>query len=275
MAGSHQEETPWAAASGRYFPLVLALLASPSLQAHDFWIEPSRFVLNSLEPVAVTLRVGERFNGESVPYIDDWIDRFEIHDGEGDRSIYSQVGDDPAGVVAPRTPGASWIAYQSNDDFVELPPDKFADYLRMEGMEYILRLRERRGLAARPAREYYVRCVKGLLWLPGAGGVAVDVPLGLVLEIVPRRNPYTLVPGEKLEVQLLHDGKPAPGLLVKAFTRDDPGNEQTQRTDGTGLASIELDRSGDWVVKAVHMVPVEGDPYGDWRSYWTSLTFEQ
>jgi uncharacterized GH25 family protein len=275
MAGFSQEERPWAAVSGRWLPLVLALLASPSLQAHDFWVEPSRFVLDRLEPVAVTLRVGERFSGESVPYIDDWIDRFEIHDGEGGRAIHGQVGDDPAGVVAPRTPGASWIAYQSNDDFVELPPDKFADYLEMEGMEYILPLRLKRGQAHLPAREYYVRCVKGLLWLPGTGGVEVQEPLGLTLEIVPRRNPYTLAPGETLELKLLYQGRPAPGLLVRAFTRDQPGNQQSQRTDGDGVARIELDRPGDWVVKAVHMVAVEGDPYGEWRSYWASLTFAQ
>jgi hypothetical protein len=27
------------------------------------------------------------------------------------------------------------------------------------------------------------------------------------------------------------------------------------------------------MVKTVHMVAVEDDPYGEWRSYWASLTF--
>lgn len=253
--------------------VAVGLSAGPPAVAHDFWIEPDRFLVADDGPVALTLRVGEHYKGESVPYIDDWIDRFELHDGQGARPISGQIGDDPAGRVAPRSAGASWVAYQSRDDFVELPPDKFAEYLRLEGMESILPLRQRRGLAERPAREYYVRCVKALLWAPGADGVAVDAPLGLTLEIVPEGNPYALAAGEPLVVRLLYQGQPQPGLLVKALTREQPEREQRLRSDAAGRVRIRLDRPGSWMVKTVHMVAVEDDPYGEWRSYWASLTF--
>ena len=253
--------------------LLCALLFGPPAGAHDFWLEPDRFRVDGETPVAVTLRVGQQFKGESVPYVADWIDRFEIHDGEGVRAITAQIGDDPAGRVAPRVPGAAWIAYQSRDDFVVLDPDKFRDYLVMEGMEFILPLRDARGLAARPAREYYVRCVKSLLWWPGGQGVEVARPLGLTLEIVPQTNPYLQAVDGTLEVRVLHEGRPVPGLLVKAFTREAPDSEQRQRTDADGRATVTLDRTGTWIVKTVHMVAVEDDPHGEWRSYWASLTF--
>ena len=244
------------------------------VHAHDFWIEAAPYRLEPSEAAEVTLRVGERFKGETIPYIDSWIDRFEIHDGQGMRPITGQVGDDPAGRVTPSGPGASWVAYQSTDDFVELPPAKFNDYLAMEGMEYIRPLREQRGQADQPAREYYVRCVKALLWNPGGDGVAVDAPLDLTLEVVPLANPYRLQPGDTLEVRLLYLGRPVPGLLVKAFTREAPEQEVLVRTDDDGRARIALDRVGTWIVKTVHMVAIKDDPYGDWRSYWASLTFE-
>jgi len=250
--------------------LMLPVLA----RAHDFWIEPERFVLDAAEPVAITLRVGERYGGDTVPYVTDWIDRFELHDPRGVQPITGHVGDDPAGVVTPVAAGATWIAYQSRDDFVELPPAKFRDYLEQEGMEYILPLREARGLAERPAREYYVRCVKALLWRPGDGGLDVGAPLGLTLELLPGANPYALSPGRSLDVRLLHAGQPLAGALLRAFTREAPGEVQERRSDADGRVTLDLDRAGTWMVKTVHMVPVEGDRYGEWRSYWASLTFE-
>lgn len=257
----------------RCLVLAVGLLASRAAPAHDFWIEPERFRLEAPGPVAVTLRVGERFKGESVPYIDAWIERFESHDGAGVRAVAGQVGDDPAGHVTPRTPGSSWIAYQSRDDFVELPPEKFRAYLEMEGMEYVLPLRAARGQEDAPAREYYARCAKALLHAPGAGGVEVEEPLGLTLEIVPERDPYGLEVGASFGVRLLYLGRPVPGLLVKAFTREAPEREEHQRTDADGRARVTLDRAGTWIVKTVHMVALDGDTYGDWRSYWASLTF--
>ena len=259
---------------GRWMAAGALLLAMQVAHGHDFWIEAEPYSQDAAGPVAVSLLVGEHFKGETLPYIDSWIDRFELHDGMGMRPIEGVMGDDPAGSVQARTGGASWVAYQSTDDFVELPPDKFNDYLAMEGMEYIRPLREQRGQADQPAREYYVRCVKALLWNPGGDGVAVDAPLDLTLEVVPLANPYRLQPGDTLEVRLLYLGRPVPGLLVKAFTREAPEQEVLVRTDDDGRARIALDRVGTWIVKTVHMVAIEDDPYGDWRSYWASLTFE-
>jgi hypothetical protein len=175
------------------------LLAMQVAHGHDFWIEAEPYSQDAAGPVAVSLLVGEHFKGETLPYIDSWIDRFELHDGMGMRPIEGVMGDDPAGSVQARTGGASWVAYQSTDDFVELPPDKFNDYLAMEGMEYIRPLRERRGQAGKPGREYYVRCVKALLWTSGEDGVAVDTPLGLTLEMIPLTNPYVMKIDDVLE----------------------------------------------------------------------------
>jgi hypothetical protein len=46
------------------------------------------------------------------------------------------------------------------------------------------------------------------------------------------------------------------------------------RTDTTGRASIPMTMAGQWLVRAVHMLRVEGDPKADWESFWASLNFE-
>ncbi|HEY5789323.1 MAG TPA: DUF4198 domain-containing protein [Gammaproteobacteria bacterium] len=265
-------------AGRRARPLLAALLLVATLPAaaHDFWIEPEPFTATTAVSVAVTLRVGEHFSGESVPYISDWVERFEAHDGQGVRALGEQIGDDPAARLELRAPGPTWVLYQSRDDFVELPPEKFRDYLALEGMEYVLPLRAARGQAERVAREYYVRCAKALLRRSGApsgSGLEPTLPLGLTLEIVPLQDPHGLAPGAPLEVQVLHRGQPVAGLLLKAFTREAPGQELRQRTAADGRARLLLDRPGQWLVKTVHMLPVDGDRYAEWRSYWASLTF--
>jgi len=255
------------------FLALLVLTAVGPAGAHDFWIEPSRFRAESPVMVDIGLRVGQLFKGDSVPYIDSWFSRFEVRDSGGVRPVRSQIGDDPAGRIEQRLPGATWIVYQSSDGFVELPPEKFRHYLESEGMEYILALRESRGMADKPAREQYQRSVKSLLWWPAEDAPFTGADSGLPLELVPLANPYALAPGDLLELEVRFFGQPIPGLLVRAHTRDRPDAVVRARSDAAGRVGLRLASNGDWMVKAVHMVALENHAEADWQSYWASLTF--
>jgi hypothetical protein len=81
------------------------LLAMQVAHGHDFWIEAEPYSQDAAGPVAV-----RHFKGETLPYIDSWIDRFELHDGMGMRPIEGVMGDDPAGSVQARTGGARRVA---------------------------------------------------------------------------------------------------------------------------------------------------------------------
>ena len=99
-------------------------------------------------------------------------------------------------------------------------------------------------------------------------------PVGLDLEIVPAVDPRGLGRGGALPVRVTWRGAPAPGLLVKALSRDDASVHIAGRTDADGRATLQLPRGGVWLVNTVR---IEAAPPGsgfDWRSTWSSLTFE-
>jgi hypothetical protein len=78
-----------------------------------------------------------------------------------------------------------------------------------------------------------------------------------------------------LPIALWYQGKPIEGVLVIAFTADQPARRFQARTGKDGIVKLPLDRAGRWLVKAVHMIPVPAtDPAADWESFWASLTFE-
>jgi uncharacterized GH25 family protein len=241
------------------------MLAGPAL-AHDFWIEPSSFRPAPGERVAVRLRVGENLKGEPVPRNPGRIERFAAVGPAGEADVTGVEGVDPAGWVSPAGPGLHWLVFDSNHASLEQTGPKFDAYLGEEGLERIRELRKGEG----PVREIYSRCAKSLLRV-GDSSSGYDRELGLELELMPEKDPYTLKPGEALPVRLLYRGKPLDGALVVAIAS--PDARVSARTAG-GRASLVLDRPGLWLVKAVHMVPAPEGSGAEWESLWASLTFE-
>ena len=254
--------------------LFSALWSIQGAMAHDFWIEPSKFILEEPALFGVNLREGVDLKGDSVRYIPQWTQDFSRVDRNGREPIASQMGSDPASIIE-STPGMNVIGFQSNRFFVELEPDKFESYVLEEDMAYVLAQREERGEADQSATEYFVRCVKSLVQTGGdTSGDVFSTELGYTLELIPENNPYTLSPGDSLSVRLHFRGQPIEGLRIRAFTRDLLSSPIDQWTDSEGRVSLTLPESGDWLIKAVHLVPVENDPKARWESFWSSLTFQ-
>jgi len=252
----------------------VAVLLGGLANAHDFWIEPSSFTPAPGAQVDIRLREGMDFKGNTLPYIPEWFSDFSQTTSAGREAIESIPGDDPAAVLVARD-NALLVGYRSNRAFVELPAEKFNSYLDEEGMEFIRKERIAKGEDADPAPEYFVRCAKTLLQTgdPGASKVFGTV-LGYTLELTPLSNPYLQKVGDELTFQLEYRGKPAAGLLVQAFTADNPVDRQRIRTDSNGKAVVKLTRPGIWMIKAVNIQSIIGDPKGKWQSYWASYLFE-
>ena len=77
-----------------------------------------------------------------------------------------------------------------------------------------------------------------------------------------------------MRFQVLSDGKPQTGALVKAISRDDPEKTVTARSGRSGEVSLALPRNGVWLVEAVRMTRAPKDVDADWESVWASVTFE-
>lgn len=263
-----------------YLALSLALLLlSPRLAAaHDYWIEASNFWLQQGDRVLLYLRVGEYLAGQPAAFSLGRVMRFHI-DNVTRRFEVLPLQRDPAGMARLMENGLQVVSFENTPTYLELPAERFNSYLRAEGLEGILSLRQDSGASDQPGREAYSRCAKALLWVgddPPAKGDSNhhNKPVGLTLELLPETNPYRLQAPASLTVQLLYEGQPVTGALVMALNKSAPNEVQRVQSGPDGRADFVLRRSGLWLVKTVHMVPAAAQAPEDWRSYWASLTFE-
>lgn len=271
MRLSHSRFRPLAAA------IMLPLVLSVTLSAHDFWLEPSTYAPKIGEPVRIHLRVGEHFSGEPVVRDGSRIERFVAVGPTGERPVLGRDGLDPAGLLRLDAPGLWYVGYRSKPSAVKLDARAFEQYLREEGLERIIEERAARKEATAPGREHFSRSVKTLLRSADAPADGYDRLLGLTLELVPMADPAA-APGALLPVRLLHNGAPLEGALVVAYRRDagvaGKGEERaSERTDRGGQVNVPLS-PGLWLIKAVHMQRAAAGTGVDWESTWTALTFE-
>jgi len=262
----------------RLLTAAILVALSTGLSAHDFWIEPSTFAPRTDEAVRVFLRIGERFTGEPMPRNSAAIERFVAVGPLGEQPVFGRDGLDPAGLLRLDAAGLWHIGYRSKPSPVLLPAEKFEQYLREEGLEYVSDARAARGQSQMAGRERFSRSVKSLLRAgTGANGAGFDRALGLTLEFVLDADP-TLTTATRIPMRLLLDGRPLAQSLVVAFRKDagaaGAGVERMRtRTDAQGRVQLSVE-PGQWLVKAVYMKGADAASGADWESVWTALTFE-
>ena len=250
------------------------MLTGIRLSAHDLWIEASAFRPDPGRVVGLHLRVGQDFLGDPIPRDPSLIEQFVAITPDRTAPIVGQDGADPAGLLRQVTPALIVVAYRSRSTAITLPPEKFNQYLRDEGLDDVARMRAERKQEQAPARELFARCAKALIQTGAPSSSETDRAVGMTLELIAARNPYVLRAGDSLSVQLLHEKKPLKGALVIALNRQHPGTRVAIRTDASGRVIVPLSESGDWLIKAVHMVEAAEGTGAEWQSYWASLTFE-
>ena len=248
-------------------------LSGTWLSAHDMWIEPTTFAPEVGEIVGVRLRVGQDLLGDPIPRSSALINEFVVEGTEGRKPVVGRSGGDPAGFIGVETPGLLVVGYASNPSTIEQPPERFAQYLKDEGLDAIAALRARRGQTG-AVREMFSRCAKSLVLSGPANKTQGDKPLGFALELVAERNPFTMDAGQELPVRLTYERRPIQGVLVIAMNRVRPSEKLSARSDKDGRVRFRLPRGGMWLIKAVHMVEAPAGADAEWVSYWASLTFE-
>ncbi len=255
-----------------FVAIALVLTAAPSA-AHDFWIEPSTYRPQPLQRLALRHRVGNHFLGDLVPRDETLLMRFVAVGGEGEQPVPGLHGRDPAGIAQAPESGSFVVAYQSRGSVAEMDGAKMAAFVAEEGVaDQVPAGWQSKALV----RDRFTRSVKSLLVVRGSGdgggSAGFDRAVGLPLELVPLVDPATLGGGGNLPVRLLFEGKPAAGIQVAALSRLDPRKPLVARTDADGRVTFTLPRGGEWLIKAVKIVPA-GGPGADFGSVWASLTF--
>lgn len=290
---------------------IVALLISQRAAAHDFWIEPASFHTAPGSVLPVSLHVGEHLVGKEKDRSDERIIEFVAVDSSGGKHpVVGRDGKSPAGMVKIPKVGPSLVGYHCTPAFIELEADLFSRYLAMEGLDHIIKHRADTGQSRESARERYRRCAKALLTctkdgMPGTAVEEADAGLGhrfgFPLEIMPIDDPR-VSREQSTSFRVLFGGKPLENAMLMALSRAQPDRVLKSRTDAKGAAAFKLDDRGMWLVKVVHMIPVEKAEPGtkavqdesqkgtksqkgtesqqasmdnaQWESFWASLTFE-
>jgi uncharacterized GH25 family protein len=253
--------------------VVVVQMVSVPLRAHDMWIEPTTFTPKPGDIVGARLRVGQDFIGDPLRRDDALIDQFVVHAAAGRKPLIGRPGTDPAGLLRIDTPGLMVMGYRSHPSTVEQKAEKFNQYLKEEGLETIAALRARRGETS-GVRELFSRCAKSLVLSGAVDPAEGDRALGFTLELVAEKNPYTMGAGQDLPVRLTYESRPLADALVVAINRSNPAERLSARSDANGRVHFRLPQGGQWLIKAVHMIPAKADAQADWESFWASLTFE-
>jgi uncharacterized GH25 family protein len=244
------------------------------LAAHDMWIEPATFSPELGQVVSVRLRVGQDLLGDPLRLDSALVNQFVVKDAAGLRPVVRRDGGDPAGLVRVASPGLVVIGYHSNPSAIEMPAEKFNQYLKEEGLDAVTAARASKHESGAAAHEIFSRCAKSLVFSGSSADEQGDRPLGFTLELVAEGNPYSVRPNQDLPVRLTYENRPLAGALVVAMNRLNPAEKLSARTDKDGRVRFKLRPGGMWLIKAVHMVPAPAASHADWASYWASLTFE-
>jgi uncharacterized GH25 family protein len=247
--------------------------------AHDHWIAPSSFRPEPGARVDLALSIGHADAPELQVRDPRRIVRFESFHGAGEGvKVLGLDGKTPAGLLRPKDVGTCLVAYQSDHAFVELEPAKYAEYLKLEGLDDVATERAKRGELDLPGRDSYARYDKCLLTVGGAAAASAGFErvLGLPLELVLTTDPRTLEPGAPLTALLLFEGRPLADRQLKLIALDAPHTITLARTDAKGSARLSPPGPGRYALFAVHQrrtTPDQNLP-GDWQGFFASFSFE-
>jgi uncharacterized GH25 family protein len=257
--------------------IIACLLATPAL-AHDFWLQPQHFNLAPGASTSLTILVGHG------PFRSRWsgaIDRIVLMRSYGPNGVVDQKNairptSEKDGDIGFQKPGTYVLAFQSSYAESNLPFIRYNDYIKVEGLTPAIAFRERTKTTETPGREIYSRRAKALIQVGKPTGPQpwVTRPVGLSLEIVPDKNPYTLAPNEELPVHVLYEGRPLAGALVKLTNLEfDERPVAMHLSDAQGRASFSFPRTGTWLINVIWTKPITGNPKAEFDTTFSSLTF--
>lgn len=258
--------------------LFLLLLIPTSVFPHEYWLEPDTFFPAVGEKIDLRMYVGEGLKMEEErPFQSEKTVLFRQFFGKTSAAAKNNVDNSMPFYSFTHGGGSGnhMFVVERNWSYITLEPAKFEDYLREDGMEYIIAERVKLGEASKDGRERYSRFIKTLLQVGDKRDNTYKMKSGLRLDITPLENPYSKKIGDTLPFQVKFDGKPLAGRIIFADNRDAENISKVKMiTDVEGKVTVKLDRKGIWLVRLVVMQRCQADcGEADWESFWGAFSF--
>lgn len=246
--------------------------------AHEFWISPSRYVVEPKGQIVANLRVGKNFEGPVNSYIPDDFSRFGILLEGSNRPVKGRLGDIPALTMQAESEGLAVVIHETSPTELTYPKwEKFETFANQKDLGWVLKDHKARGLPEKDFKETYQRFAKSLIAI--GHGRGRDSTVGMETEIVAEANPYTDDLTLGLPIRLLYKGAPRVDAQVEIFSKssDNKATVTVVRTDAEGRAVIPVKPRTEYLLDAVVMRPLDTDDATEkpaWESLWASLTFK-
>lgn len=257
--------------------LVTSLLTFiSSLLAHEFWLNPDKFIYKSGDNINIRFLAGENFVGENWKGNQERVESLKLY--------YGGVSDDISKYLSPDSgnslqltmldEGTNLVAFNSTNSFIELEAAKFNAYLEEDGLTNALEYRKQNGETDSMGRELFQRCAKTLIQVGKTKDKTFAIVTGLPVEIIPTVNPYQLKNKDSLKVKILYRDLPLKGALVKTWHMEKDSTIKASFTSNVnGEIIFPVTTTGKWMISTVTMKRLNKDAKAQWQSYWGSLTW--
>ena len=255
----------------RFLTLAAVILATP-VAGHEFWISPDAYRVAPGAPVTANIRVGESFKGNAFSYFDRSTARFDVLWSNRVIDPEPVLGDRPVLNKTLQGEGLAVVVFETVDSRLTYTNwQKFIDFVEHKDFDGALARHAERGLPQSGFVETYRRYAKSLVAVGDGKGSDRDV--GLDTEIIALANPYTDDVSGGLPVLVTLYGEPRRDAQVETYARDTSGEVSVAltRTNGNGVAVIDVEPGHDYMVDAVVLEEREGEV--SWHTMWANLTF--
>jgi hypothetical protein len=255
--------------------LLTALLCTVIGSAHDVFLNAKSFILEKPGSLTLTMNLAEAFPGEEIKWRTEKTLMFSMVGPGTEQELTARKESNP--VIEFSKDGTFVIGWNATPSYIEIEPKLFNEYIQAEGYANVIQMRTAQGNQDKPGREKFIRFLKCFVQVGQTRTDDFRRSLDQKIELIPQVNPYSIRIGSELPLQLLFDGKPLQAARVMAtydtYSKEHDVYAYTTETDSQGMARIPITKPGLWLIRANHMLPLQGDPKADWESFWTNFSF--
>ena len=256
----------------------LGFILTMQAKAHEFWIWPEQWNVESGQDTSISLKIGERFKGLSLYYLPQDIEQFDHISPNKITPIKGRLGDMPAGKITPDENGIHIIRHETKDKVITYQAlEKFKSFAEKKGYPEAGQRHLDRDLPEEKFKEIYRRYAKSIITVGSCQGG--DRRLGMAVEITAVTKPCD---GDGMMVlQFDRQGSPWADAFVTTFARPLEGEAENvkvthHKTDADGRLQITTKTGYIYLVDAVSLDAINPSPATSgavWQTRWASLTF--
>ncbi|HEY9005952.1 MAG TPA: DUF4198 domain-containing protein [Ohtaekwangia sp.] len=259
----------------RYILLAFLICTLSVVIAHEFWLQPLKFIYSVGEKVKINFVAGVNFIGEPLNLKRNQVESLTHYHAATVTDLKATLAEgtkDHLEFVLPEE-GTHLLVMESVRTVYEQDAEKFNAELKEYGLDDVIAAREKAGAQNKPTRELYAQLTKVLVQAGAKRDDTYKKVVGFPIEIVPERNSYSLKAGDNMRFKILWNKKPLFGVRAKVWNRKEGLTTlQNIYTEQDGTIQTPISNKGTWMVSVVYTVPSK-DAQADWVSYRCNLVF--